>query len=396
VTLEAFLDHVGSFGFNHLLVSAYANYSVWNAPLPDRAPPKVSPTLRTPWVAGSGYTELDVEYFAQWDAVLAAMGARGMVAHMMLYVGNKGVAWPPRGSAADDIYWHYVMSRFSAFPAVVLDVSKEAGSYGVGDEYIRLRLDEIVLRNSHRRLVTAHSGLVWSNACAGCNLTMVSAQVHFANHSNGSWYDEMLALRAAHPQVPVANVEFMYEAGRLRGCNGSCCGDCASTVADVATMRQVMWDLYMAGGSGAWYDCDTAWDVIDIGDGRSGTAGFGFVKVLAAFWQDSGVAYWTMAPRDGLLRVVGPAAGAGNSSAIIGHVLASAAEYVVHVRENAAFELTLIDGTPATAAVEGEWLDPVTGATKKAAPLTSVSPLLFEPPASFSQDVVLHVRVKQQ
>ena len=188
----------------------------------------------------------------------------------------------------------------------------------------------------------------------------------------------------------------MYEAGRLRGCNGSCCGDCASTAADVATMRQVMWDLYMAGGSGAWYDCDTAWDVIDIGDGRSGTAGFGFVKVLAAFWQDSGVAYWTMAPRDGLLRVVGPAAGAGNSSAIIGHVLASAAEYVVHVRENAAFELTLIDGTPATAAVEGEWLDPVTGATKTAAPLTSVSPLLFEPPASFSQDVVLHVRVKQQ
>merc|ERR1711871_499675 len=155
-------------------------------------------------------------------------------------------------------------------------------------------------RNAHRRLVTAHSGLTWSNACDGCNLTMVSAQKHFQDHTAGAWYDHLLSLRTANPTIPVANIEFMYEAGRLRGCAGSAGGDCTNGTADVAVMRMAMMDLYMAGGYGAWYDCDTAWDVVDIGDG-SGTVGFNFVKIFSAFWDE--IPYETMAPNDALLKI---------------------------------------------------------------------------------------------
>jgi len=42
------------------------------------------------------------------------MGRYNLTAHMMLYVGNKQVQWPLRGSAADDIYWRYVLHRYGA------------------------------------------------------------------------------------------------------------------------------------------------------------------------------------------------------------------------------------------------------------------------------------------
>lgn len=137
------------------------------------------------------------------------------------------------------------------------DVAKEAGSYGVGNAYVKDRLRVIHGMNAHRRLVTAHSGLQWTNDCEGCNLTMVSLQKHYDNHTSGEWYANMIEERRKHSTVPVANLEYMYEAGHLRQCAGSCCNDCASNVSDKATLRHVLWDLYMAGGYGAYYDCDT-------------------------------------------------------------------------------------------------------------------------------------------
>jgi hypothetical protein len=48
------------------------------------------------------------------------------------------VAWPTRGSPQDDTYWHYVLARYGAHPNIVLDVSKEAGAYGVGLAYAQV------------------------------------------------------------------------------------------------------------------------------------------------------------------------------------------------------------------------------------------------------------------
>ena len=85
---------------------------------------------------------------------------------------------------------------------------------------------------------------------------------------------------------------------------------------------------------------------------------------------------------------MGPRASAG----VIAHVLASEGEYVVHVRANVAFELALVNGsTGAALDFAGVWLDPVTGKRVKASSQTDISPLLFEPPPSFKEDVVLHL-----
>jgi hypothetical protein len=45
-TLEEFLATVRQYGFSHLLVSFYANFSAWNEHMPARVAPKVRPSLR--------------------------------------------------------------------------------------------------------------------------------------------------------------------------------------------------------------------------------------------------------------------------------------------------------------------------------------------------------------
>jgi hypothetical protein len=176
--MEGFIKHIASFGFNHALVNTYANWSAWNAADPvdggfaPRTMPRVSPTILTPWAADQRYSHdqaaLSLPFFAHWDAVIATMGRYNLTAHMMLYVGNKEVNWPTRGSEDDNTqvapfarclelrpyqpavicmccvlgvlmrctgpgccrYWHYVLARFGAYSNIVLDISKEAGSYG--------------------------------------------------------------------------------------------------------------------------------------------------------------------------------------------------------------------------------------------------------------------------
>jgi hypothetical protein len=120
------------------------------------------------------------------------------------------------------------------------------------------------------------------------------------------YYDWVIKTRNAHPDVPMVVAEFLYEAGPDRGCAGSCCGGChqgcgpdthnhgyqcpvratmppfagptihfidtqilrcmhsarQANNTDSAAKRMIMWDIYMAGGFGTWYNCDTAWCVI--------------------------------------------------------------------------------------------------------------------------------------
>ena len=52
-SLETFLDYLQGYGFNHLLVCLYANFSTWNEALPDGVAPKVV-TQHTPWTPQPG------------------------------------------------------------------------------------------------------------------------------------------------------------------------------------------------------------------------------------------------------------------------------------------------------------------------------------------------------
>ena len=434
--LEDFVSHLSSFGFNHALVSFYANFSGWNAHLPDRVAPKVSPTLNTPWdtAAFTDQTRLNLHFYQHWDTVLHTLGEHGMVSHTMLTVGNKNVNYPAENSKADDTFWRYTLARYNAFPSWLVDVSKEAGSYDVPADYVLERLRLIHSTNAHGRIVTSHSGMHWSNKCDNLPVTMCSTQVrrrgedgrggsppplaaeppplalfrlsvcalalfalfallfssfprfvcfafcvlrlcacapvraalacrqeHSTNHTSDSWYDQITATRKANPGIPVSNVEFMYESAPVAGCSGSCCKDCTSGgAADVSAMRVAMWDMYLAGASGAWYWCDTAWDIITMGTSQ----GYHYCAHLASFLKTVAQLV-AMEPHDELLKVDDA------SSGVIGHALAMpGVEYVVHLREAAAAFSIQIAGV--SGALGGEWVDPVTGrSVALAAPLAN-------------------------
>ena len=309
--VEAALDTLAQYGFNHILVCLYANHSDWNGNLP-RSPAHpywAAEARNTPWLdSATGervqrhggapaygadaelitsnstpYMHLNLRFYRHWDAIMAAADARDMVIHLMMYVSNKHVAWPSRLSLADDVYWRHSLARYAAHPAVVLDAGKEAGGRGVGADYVRNRIRLMHSYNGHRRLVTAHSGLLWSNNCSGCNLTLVSTQTHSENHTSGDFYRGIRHAAQSNPGLPIFNAEFMYAAGAHRFCNGSAGHDCAAATdatvdacgndpskiepghcRDLATMRRAFWSQYVALGATTWYDCDTAWDYISL------------------------------------------------------------------------------------------------------------------------------------
>ena len=67
--VERALDVLGSYGFNHFLVTLYSNYSGWSGGLPDSAPGHVwwaQQHNNTPWVGGQGgtldYSQLNLRF----------------------------------------------------------------------------------------------------------------------------------------------------------------------------------------------------------------------------------------------------------------------------------------------------------------------------------------------
>lgn len=290
-------------GVNYVPMQLFYNYSSWTTQ-PAFLPPRVAPTRLTPWASADQLT-LDLDYFDVVDRVLRELERRSMVAHLMLYVGNKHVNWPEPGGAADDVYWRYCMARFGASNAVVLDVSKEAGSYGVGDEYIFDRLRLMSLMNAHGRLLGAHSGVskaseYRSNACPPELCSLLPAQLHFWGNGSFETFEEqvprffgaLLALTQAaeNARRPLGSVEFLYEAGALCGCNdGTCCNGCAATAAQHAQMRSVMWQSYFAGSFGTWYSSDSAWDVVSAE--ASASVWTRQLATLGAFWRGVGPAW---------------------------------------------------------------------------------------------------------
>jgi hypothetical protein len=184
---RSLLDDVRSVGVNYLLVQLYYNFSSWTT-LPANQPPRVTPSPLTPWPSHTRDT-LQIAYFDVVDDVLAEMEARGIVAHLMVYVGNKNVLWPVQRTAADDVFWRYVLARFGAANNLIWDVSKEAGSYGVGADYIHNRLRLIASLNAHGRVVGAHSGVsaatdFRSNQCNVSLCSLLPARARAVELSN--------------------------------------------------------------------------------------------------------------------------------------------------------------------------------------------------------------------
>ena len=264
----------------------------------------------------------------------------------------------------------------------MLDVSKEAGAYGVGAAYIENRLRLIKAMNPQGRLITAHGGLLQSNTCPPELCSMSTQETHFTHaegnsmaHTQSIWYGNLTSWVRPRQEMPVLMAEFYYEQGAIMPCIGKAC---VKSPQELIYMRMVMWDTTMAGLSFNWYNTDLAWDIIVP---NTTSAGFRYVKILSNFWR--GVGFEAMEPRNDMLTSVSP------SKATV-HCLASGAEVVVHVRTaRATFGLN-VTGTLSA----GSWYDPENGHRTPARPAVDYTSakVSYTQPTSIAGDAVLHLK----
>ena len=144
---QTLLDQITANGINHVVMNVFAYDVVWPKdstvkPEHDFSAPDVYPFGGTN--DDPDFSTLNVAYFQHLDRVIAWLEARGIVAHLMIYVWNKCVNWPDMYSEADNRYFDYVIARYQAFSNVVWDVSKEALTYGRCDmEYVHERIRRV-------------------------------------------------------------------------------------------------------------------------------------------------------------------------------------------------------------------------------------------------------------
>lgn len=327
--VNAYLDKLSAHGFNYVILNVYAHDTPWRAghtEMRDYGPPPIYP-----WEGSNDaprHELLDLRFWRHYDRIIDALHRRGMVAHIMTKVYNKMVNWPARRSPEEDLYYTTLIARYSAYPNVVWDFSKEA--HGEGDfEYKSARIGFIRANDPYRRLITVHDdSAAYDRGAYDALLDYRSDQQH------DSWHETILAQRKQR-EWPVVNVEFGYEWGP--GGEGDHTYPVSQSPDEV--IRRA-WEVYMAGGYGAYYYTYTAWDIIHPQHTPPGYACF---RNLRRFFED--IRYWLLEPADGLVSR--------------GRCLADAGrEYVVFQSEPCEFTLR-IEGCESE--LRAEWMDAMSG-----------------------------------
>lgn len=250
--MNRLIDQISARGFNYVLVNVYAHDTRW-------CPGKVNewdfgPAPLYPWEGTNekpDHSRLNPRFFQVYDGMMRALWAKGIVAHMMIKVYNKAVNWPAKGSADERRYFRYVAARYQAFPNLVWDFSKE--SFNERDNALQHNLINLVRsEDAYKHLVTLHDDDVYEwDPALNTNIDFRSDQEHRID-----WADLVIFDRA-HRRRPVVNVEFSYELG-------------VEKLPTHTNVNQVEWPemlrraymIYFAGGYGAYYYNNTAWDIV--------------------------------------------------------------------------------------------------------------------------------------
>lgn len=147
-------------GFNQIVMNIYAYDVSWK--VADDVPTQYN-YKKPPYTVFKGtneqpdFSQLNVRFFQHFDRVIQHLHERGIFAHVMIYVWNKKVSWPPMYSVEDNRYFDYVIKRYQAYPNIIWDVSKEALDHARCDiPYINERIERIRRLDTYKRLVTVH------------------------------------------------------------------------------------------------------------------------------------------------------------------------------------------------------------------------------------------------
>ena len=154
------VDRLADSGFNQVVMNVFAYDVNWPKdpslrPEHDFGSPSVFPFKGNN--EAPDHTRINVDYFKRLDRVIDSLAQRGIIAHLMIYVWNKRVNWPPANSPQDNRYFDYVVKRYQAYPNLIWDISKEALGYGHDDvNYITDRIHRLRKTDAHQRLITVH------------------------------------------------------------------------------------------------------------------------------------------------------------------------------------------------------------------------------------------------
>ena len=357
--IDPFLDTLNEYGFNYIILNAYAHDTGWRRG--KTAPDDYGPPPLYAWEGDNAHPDhgrFHLPYWWHYDQVIDALYRRGIVAHLMIKVYNKQVRWPEKGSVEDDLYFRWLVARYAAYPNIVWDFSKEAHNEKDLD-YKLDRLKRVRELDPYDHLVTVHDdNPAYDQGRYDKVLDYRSDQQH------SKWHETVLSQRRQR-DWPVVNVEFGYEHGP---------GGPEDRTYRVAQPPEEVcrraWEICLAGGYVAYYYTYTAWDIVKP---DHVPPGYAYFKRLRAFFE--GTRYWRMAPADDLVSK--------------GYCLADPGkEYVVYQDHATPFTLTL-DGLDHP--LHAEWYRPLTGERRPAGALENGNARL-RPPAEWNGGMVaLHV-----
>ncbi|MGH2354871.1 MAG: DUF5060 domain-containing protein [Chloroflexota bacterium] len=332
--LHRFAERIARFGFNHVFVNAYAHDTRWCAghtSADDYGPPPLYA-----WEGSNDapdHRRLNVAYWQNFDAMMHALFANGLTAHLYLKVYNKLVNWPERRSLGDDLFFKYVVARYQGFSNVVWSFSKESKNEP-DKRYLENRLSLIKAHDGYRRLVTTHDDDLFDDDPRYAGKTdFVTDQCH---RNLGFTLIDQRRRRAA----PVLNEEFAYECGP-GGLDDKTYG--RSNTAEDHVLRS--WEVVLSGGYPGYYYTYTAWDVIRPDDEPPG---YGYHRRLVEFMRES--EWWELEPHPEM--VIGGAAWC---------LARPATAYVIFGTGQEDVRATLVGATEAPRRFVCHWLQPITG-----------------------------------
>jgi hypothetical protein len=239
-------------GFNQVVMNLYAYDVKWK--VGEDVPAKYN--FKEPAVypfAGTNETPdfktLNVDFFQHLDRVIDHLHKSGIVAHMMIYVWNKEVNWPPMYSWEDNRFFDYVINRYQGYSNIIWDVSKEALDYGRCDiPYINERIERIRKSDAYSRLITVHDYEYCSRE---------PGRVDFISIQNwrSDLYSYSLEALLLHNDKPVINIEHGgYEEGPFLSYQGNYINP------EVCLIRN--YQVAFAGVYSTYYWQNTAWNIV--------------------------------------------------------------------------------------------------------------------------------------
>lgn len=357
-----FLDKIASFGFNEVVLNAVAYDTVWrrgNTAPDDFGPPKMNAWEGTR--DRPDHTRFNLKYWQHFDEVIAMLGRRGMQAHVLIKAGNKKVTWPRPGSAEDDLYFRWLISRYGACPNITWDLTKEGYKIkSLASKKNRLRF--IRDNDGYHRLLTLHDDDKPTTAGAYDGL------IDFLTDQQHDRFHETVRAQHARRAWPVLNAEFCYEQGP-----GGAMDKTYQIAQPARDTAMAAWDIAMAGGYATYYYTYTAWDIIRPLDTPPG---YTYFKNLGNFFRSTH--YWALTCADDLVDHGWCLANPGK-------------EYVVYQKQGLPFTLK-VQGT--SAPLHAKWFNPFTGKSLDAGILSEGFVTLTPPPAWGSGPVALHAAVR--